>query len=225
MRYCRLLDKGVRGLRIGFVRHFHETDMPADADVGAALEEVVRVLEGEGANVIDVSLPPLATFAGTNGVIVRSESWTCYAHLLRTRPQDFSQLSRQRLMTGAFLSAEDYVQALHNRLKLIAAVEAVFSDVDILLSASSMHTASRIDDPAETTRTYFRQARTPFNLTGHPAISMLSGFSEQGLPLSAQFVGKYFGEAELFRVAAAYERAAGWNKRHPTIAALTRNAA
>ena len=38
------LERGVTGLRIGFIRHFHEVDMPADREVAGALEEVARTL-------------------------------------------------------------------------------------------------------------------------------------------------------------------------------------
>jgi hypothetical protein len=55
-------------------------------------------------------------------------------------------------------------------------------------SASAMDPPSRIDDPAEIERTYPRQARTPFNVTGHPALATMSGLSSSGLPLSVQFV-------------------------------------
>ena len=101
------------------------------------------------------------------------------------------------------------------RLEMIAAVEAALRDVDVLLCASAMDPPSRIDDAAETERTYPRQARTPFNVTGHPALAMMAGLSSGGLPLSVQFVGRYFGEAKLFQVARAWERAAGTHNEHP----------
>ena len=75
-----------------------------------------------------------------------------------------------------------------------------------------------IDDAAETERTYPRQARTPFNVTGHPALAMMAGLSSAGLPLSVQFVGPYFGEARLFQAARAWERAAGTAEKHPPLA-------
>ena len=68
-----------------------------------------------------------------------------------------------------------------------------------------METACRIDDEAEIARTYGRQARTPFNVTGHPAIALRSGMSRAGLPLSLQIAGRYHDEALICRVAAAIE--------------------
>ena len=67
--YTRDLHKGLKGLRIGFVRHFHETDTPASPEVAAALEEAARLLAAEGAEVRSITLPPLADFAAVNRII------------------------------------------------------------------------------------------------------------------------------------------------------------
>jgi aspartyl-tRNA(Asn)/glutamyl-tRNA(Gln) amidotransferase subunit A len=66
-----------------------------------------------------------------------------------------------------------------------------------------MDPACRIDDEPEIVRTYTRQARMPFNLTGHPAIALMAGQASNGLPLSLQLVGKCYDESSLLRVAAA----------------------
>ncbi len=215
--YARTLDRGVRDLRLGFVRHFHETDMPAHPEVTAALEDVERVLQAAGAEVRTVTLPGLTEFAGVNRIILCSEAWSIHAPWLRERPGDYGQLARRRLMPGAFMTAGDYVGAQRRRTQMIAAIEDVLRDVDVLLCASSMDPASRIDDAEETARTYSRQARTPFNVTGHPALAMMAGLATNGLPVSVQFVGRYFDEATVLRVAAAYERATSWHNNHPPI--------
>ncbi|HTP83373.1 MAG TPA: amidase family protein, partial [Alphaproteobacteria bacterium] len=66
-------------------------------------------------------------------------------------------------------------------------------------------------------RTYPRQARNPFNTTGHPAVAMMSGLSKDGLPLSLQFVGRAQDEATVLRTAAAFERASGVDALHPNL--------
>src|SRR5215469_16784188 len=162
--FGRMLDRGVRDLRVGFVRHFHELDKPAHPEVTAAVEDAARVLQSEGAEVRDVTLPSLNEFAAVNRVILCSEAWSIHAPWLRERPGDYGQLSRQRLLSGAFLSAGDYVQAGRRRLEMLGAVEAVLRDVDILLCASAMDPPCRIDEPEAVERTYPRQARTPFNV-------------------------------------------------------------
>jgi aspartyl-tRNA(Asn)/glutamyl-tRNA(Gln) amidotransferase subunit A len=217
-RYAARLEHGVRGLRVGFLRHFHEKDMTADPEMTAALEQVARTLQAGGADVRDVTLPALGAFRDVNRVILQSEAWAVHAPWLRERPGDYGRLARRRLMSGAFMSAGDYVQAQRLRTAMIARVEEVLRDVDVLLCASSMEPACRIDNPADVERTYPRQARTPFNVTGHPAIAMMAGLSSGGLPLSVQFVGRYFDEATLFQVARAWELAAGTEDQHPPIA-------
>ncbi len=215
--FGRELDRGARGLRIGFVRHFHEQDIPAHPEVAAALEEVARLLANEGAEVRTVSLPNLNEFAAVNRVILASEAYSVHAPWLRERPGDYGQLARQRLLPGAFIAAGDYVGAQRRRAQMIAAVEDVLGEVDVLLCASSMDPPSHIEDAAETSRTYPRQARAPFNVTGHPALAMMAGLSRDRLPLSVQFVGRYFDDSRVLRVAAAFERAAGSDTKHPPI--------
>jgi len=215
--YGQLLDRGVRGLRVGFIRHFHEIDAPADPEVTAALQHVALSLQMAGAELCDIVLPSLGEFGAVNRVILQSEAWSIHAKWLRERPGDYGRFARRRLMAGAFMSAGDYVLAQRRRRDLIAAVEAALREVDVLLCASSMEPACRIDNLEEVERTYPRQARTPFNVTGHPALAMMSGLSKSGLPLSLQFVGRYFDEATLFRVARAWEQAAGTDRKHPPI--------
>jgi aspartyl-tRNA(Asn)/glutamyl-tRNA(Gln) amidotransferase subunit A len=215
--YAAGLERGVRGLRIGFIRHFHEEDTPATPEVAAGLENVVRTLRGLGAEIRDIRLPTLGEFGAVNRVILQSEAWAIHGPWLRERPGDYGQLARRRLMAGAFMAAGDYVHANRRRLEMIAAVEAALREVDVLLCASAMDPPCRMDDPVEVERTYPRQARTPFNVTGHPALAMMSGLSSGGLPLSVQFVGRNFAEATLFQVARAWEREAGTDQNHPSI--------
>jgi len=216
-RFGADLERGARGLRIGFVRHFHETDLSADPEVAAALDGVSRLLTQEGAEVRTITLPPLHEFAAVQRLIMQAESWAIHANWLRERPGDYAQATRRKLIIGAFHSAADYVHAQQHRLQMTAAVDDAFRDADVLLTANAMDPACRIDDEDAHARTYPRQARSPFNLTGHPAIALMCGLSKTGLPLSAQLVGRAHDEATLLRAAAAYERAGAWQTRRPPI--------
>jgi aspartyl-tRNA(Asn)/glutamyl-tRNA(Gln) amidotransferase subunit A len=216
-RYAAELERGVRGLRIGFVRHFHESDLPAHPEVASGLENVAATLRKLGAEMREIRLPALGEFAAVNRVILSSEAWAIHAPWLRERPGDYGRLARRRLFAGAFVGAGDYVQASRRRLEMIAAVDDALREANVLMCASSMDPPGRIEDAAETERTYPRQARTPFNVTGHPALALMAGLSANGLPLSVQFVGRHFDEATLFRVARAWEREAGTEEKHPPI--------
>jgi aspartyl-tRNA(Asn)/glutamyl-tRNA(Gln) amidotransferase subunit A len=215
--YASALERGVKGLRIGFVRHFHEVDTPATPEVTAALQHVARSLQMAGAEVRDIVLPSLGEFGAVNRVILQSEAWSIHSKWLRERPGDYGRFGRRRLMAGAFMNSGDYVLAQRRRREMIAAVEDAFREVDVLLCASSMDPACRIEDTPEVERTYPRQARTPFNTTGHPALAMMSGLSSGGMPLSVQFVGRYFDEATIFQVARTWEQVSGMDRKHPPI--------
>ncbi|MDJ0389211.1 amidase [Roseomonas sp. E05] len=211
------LARGVAGLRIGFVRHFHEADLPADPEVASALEAAAAEFVRQGATLRDVTLPPHERFAAVNRVILTAEAFAIHGDWLRRRPGDYAGLTRAALLTGAFLSAEDLMQAMRLRRLLTAAVDDAFREVDVLLCASSVVTPARIEDAAEVARTYPLHARAPFNVTGHPAVGMMAGLSSAGLPLSLQLVARPFEERTLLRAAAAWERAAGL-PRHPPLA-------
>jgi aspartyl-tRNA(Asn)/glutamyl-tRNA(Gln) amidotransferase subunit A len=199
------IGQPIRGVKVGYVKHFHTADMLADPEVAEALDAAAARLADLGAEVREITLPSLLAFNAVNRIILQSEAIAVHGKWLRETPEAYCGLSRRCILPGIFLSAEDLVQAQRRRRQLIEAVESAFSDVDVLLTASSMETACRIDDEAEIARTYGRQARTPFNVTGHPAIALRSGMSRAGLPLSLQIAGRYHDEAVICRVAAAIE--------------------
>ena len=214
-----LLDRGVEGLRIGVVRHFYTRDLVADAEMTASIEQALTQLEALGAVVREVETLPLQQFAACNRTLLVSEAYAVHERWLRERPQDYGDLTRERLFPGAFVSAAEYVNASRMRLKMTAAFNSLFDDVDVVVTASAHDPACRIDDPKQVEYTYARQARAPFNLTGNPALALPTGFSAGGLPLGMQIVGRPFGEATIYRVAQAYEAAAGWTKRQPVLQA------
>ncbi|WP_200845165.1 amidase [Roseomonas sp. 18066] len=213
------LEGGVAGLRIGYVRHFHERDMAGtDPEVAAALDAAAAGFAAMGAVVRDVTLPSLNDFAAVNRTILTAEAFAIHQAWLSARPMDYAGLTRNALLVGGFLTAADLLQAMRLRRRMTAAVEAALSEFDLLLCASSLTLPARIDDAAEVARTYPMHARAPFNVTGHPALAMMSGVSTRGLPTSLQLVGRMFDERLLLRAARSWERslpafAAPWEQK------------
>jgi len=212
------LGRDIRGVRVGLLRHFYTRDTQADPEVAEAIEAFARQLAGLGAELREVATAPLAEYAACNRTILVSEAFAVHEKWMRERPQDYGALARERLMAGAFVRAADYVNATRLRRKLAAEFHALFAEVDVVLTASSMDPACRIDDPEALEYTYGRQSRAPFNLTGSPALSVPAGFDANGMPLAVQLVGKPFSEALLYRVAHAYEQATPWVGQHPELA-------
>jgi aspartyl-tRNA(Asn)/glutamyl-tRNA(Gln) amidotransferase subunit A len=215
--YAAQLDRGVKGLRVGVIRHFYTRDMEADPEVAAGIEAAVEKLATLGAKVSEVRTATLGEYLAVNRTILTSEAFAAHEKWMRERPQDYGALARERLMAGAFVRAADYINATRVRSKMADAFHALFSQIDVAVTASSMDPPCRIDDPKAVETTYGRQARAPFNVTGSPALSVPAGFTKSGLPLGIQIVGKPFDEAMIYRVANAYEQATSWVKQHPTL--------
>jgi aspartyl-tRNA(Asn)/glutamyl-tRNA(Gln) amidotransferase subunit A len=207
----------VKGLRIGVIRHFYTRDMEADPEMFAGIEAALKTLTELGAVVREIETAPLGEYAACNRTILTSEAYAIHEKWLRERPQDYGSLTRERILSGAFVRATDYINATRVRSRLAKAFHALFDDIDVAVTASSMDPACRIDDSEAIERTYGRQARAPFNVTGSPALSVPVGFSKAGLPLGMQIIGKPFTEALVYRVGDAYERAAKWVDKHPVL--------
>ena len=215
--YTADLDRGVKELKIGVIRHFYTRDMPAEPEVAAGIEAAVKKLAELGAEVREIETAPLTEYLAINRTILTSEAYAAHEKWMRERPQDYGALARERIMAGAFVRAADYINATRARRKVTDAFHALFSGVDVMVTASSLDPPCRIDDPKAIELTYGRQARAPFNVTGSPALSVPAGFNKDGLPLGIQLVGKPFSEATLYRVANAYEQATRWVDRHPKL--------
>jgi aspartyl-tRNA(Asn)/glutamyl-tRNA(Gln) amidotransferase subunit A len=215
--YTAGLERGVKGLRIGVIRHFYARDMEADPEMTAGIDAAAAKLGELGAEVREITTDPLADWLACNRTILTSEAFAIHEKWMRERPQDYGARARERLMAGAFVRAADYINATRMRRRMTDAFHALFAEIDVAITASSMDPACRIDDDAALELTYGRQARAPFNVTGSPALSVPVGFTKAGLPLSMQIVGAPFSEALIYRVAHAYERATGWVERHPEL--------
>jgi aspartyl-tRNA(Asn)/glutamyl-tRNA(Gln) amidotransferase subunit A len=215
--YTAELDRGVKGLRIGVIRHFYAKDMEADPEMLAGIDAALKVLAQLGAEVREIATAPLTEYNACNRTILSSEAYAIHEKWLRERPQDYGALAREKLLAGALIRAADYINATRIRARLTKRFNALFSEVDVVITASSLDPACRIDDPAALDHTYARQARAPFNVTGNPALAVPVGFSKAGLPLGMQIVGRPFAEALVYRVGQAYEDATDWHAKHPTL--------
>ena len=213
--YGVMLEQGVRGLRIGVIRHFYTKDVVGNPEQVEALDDAVKLLAEAGAEISEIILPALQDFSACGQIILAAEAYAVHEQWLKERPEDYGARARERLLAGATLRAVDYLQAVRWRLQLRDRVAAAFANIDLAITASSMDPACRIDDEEALASNYWRQARMPFNVTGQPGLVIPAGFSDGGLPLSLQLVGHPFGEAMLYRVAQFYEDATGWTKRHP----------
>jgi amidase len=110
-----------------------------------------------------------------------------------------------------------YFKAKNLARRLKAAYDALLSDYDLLLMPTTRTKAQRNPESLSvlTPREVFRHALVgientcPFNVTGHPAMSIPCGIRE-GLPVGMMLIGRHFGECEIYRAAHAFEQAFDW---------------
>ena len=211
------LGKGVKGLRIGVVRHFYEIDHRASDATRAGIEGALDFFRREGAEVRDITLSPAADYHAVGYLLMVTEAYALHAPWLRERFTDYGELFRDRVALAATVSGPDIVQAMRRRRVLCLEMAAAMENLDILVSASQAGEAPRIVDVPKWANMEKPSFTMPFNVTGFPAISICTGYGEGGLPVAVQLAGKPFGEPTLFRAAHAYEAAMPWRQRRPSM--------
>jgi aspartyl-tRNA(Asn)/glutamyl-tRNA(Gln) amidotransferase subunit A len=215
------LRAGVKGLRIGVIAHFYTEDMVGSPEQVAAIAEAADVLRRLGAEVRPVRLSSLQRYADCGRTIHIAESYAVHERDLQQRPDGYAAITRSKLLPGAFIPASAYVKAQQYRRLLCAEFAALMKEYDAVITLSSLDLPCRIDDPETIARTYERQCRIPFNVTGTPAISVPTGFTAAGLPLAMQIAGAAFAEPMVYRIAHAYCEATGFADRRPAVARTT----
>jgi aspartyl-tRNA(Asn)/glutamyl-tRNA(Gln) amidotransferase subunit A len=212
------LGRGAKGLKIGVIRHFYETDNPANETTRKAIDGAIDVFKSEGAQVREITLSPLADWAACGFIILVTEAYALHESWMQTSMQNYGELLRDRMAFGAFITGADYVQALRRRRELCDEMAKAMEGVDILLSASAPAEAPRVDEVPKWANFENPSLTMPFNVTGYPALSLCTGYGVGGLPLAMQLVAKPFQEPTLFRAGHAYETATEWRQRRPAIA-------
>jgi len=213
------VGKGVKGLRIGVVRHFFETDHRASDATRAGIDSAMDFFRKEGAEVRDITLSPAADYHAVGYLLMINEAFTLHAPWMRDRFKDYGELFRDRVALAATFSGADIVQATRRRRLLCREMATAMEDLDIIVSASQPGEAPRIADVPKWANMEKPSFTMPCNVTGFPAISICTGFGQGGLPVSMQLSGKPFTEPTLFRAAHAYETATSWRNKRPAMAA------
>ena len=234
---ARDLDKGVRGLRLGIPKEYFVEGI--EPGVMKAVRDAIRELEKQGATIEEVSLPSTDHALGVYYIIQPAEASANLARYdgvryglrvegpdlvetyKRTRGQGFGAEVKRRMILGTYALSTGYYDAYYVKAQKVRTVikaefDRVFERVDALLTPTSPTVAfgigAKVNDPLSM---YLNDVFTlPANIAGLPGMSIPCGQSE-GLPVGLQVIAKYWDEAMLFRVAAAYERATDHHTARP----------
>ena len=205
------LMRGVGGLRIGVPRAFFATAPAAMPAVIAGIDRTIALLRDAGATVEDVMLPDYALFSAAGRVIMMAEAFAIHQADMQNRLLDYGEITANRFVLGAAITAADYINALRTRRELTDAVNAMLGRYDALLTASALNTAPRFDAAPDALSSASPMQTIPFNVTGHPAMSVPVGLADSELPISVQIVGRPFDEAMVFRIGQAIEQLSAWD--------------
>ena len=238
--YTAALTGDVRGLRVGVPREYFVEGI--ESGVEQAVRAAIDVLRGQGAEIIDISLPHtkyalpvyyiiapaeasanLARFDGVRyGYHVDDETY--WDELEKTRGTGFGAEVRRRIMLGTYALSAGYYDAYYRRAQQVRTLirrdfQQAFEQVDLIAAPTAPTVAFKIgektDDPLAM---YLEDVCTlPVSLAGLPGLVVPCGFSEN-LPVGLQLIGRPFDETTLLRVGDAFQHVTDWHVRRPALA-------
>src|SRR5215510_4885445 len=188
---------------------------PVAADVAEAFKAALDRLAGLGAE--------LEEFSGEGFDIepiwraINHTAWrTRFEKLAADHGNVLSETFLKQLALASRVSGVDFQQAMFDRTSLFRRMQSLLTRADWLAMPTLTRTALPIDQDLfgaieidgrsfDNLRPHWFPWTMPFNMTGHPAVSLPAGFSPDGLPIGIQLVGRFRADAELLRVAALFE--------------------
>ena len=212
--YLAPLARDIRGVRVGVPRTYFFEGI--DPEIERAFEEALETLRRLGAEVRDVQIPSLhATHSFL--LILMAEAFAYHEHDIRQHPELYGDVLRERILTGALVTAAEYTQAQRLRAQICRETADVLRDVDVLVTPTTLKPATPFTVAQDPELGFPKSNMPPFNLTGLPTLALPCGFSSSRLPLSLQVSGRPFDEGTVLRVGHAYEQATTWHTRRPPL--------
>jgi amidase len=220
---------GVRGLRIGLDRNYAFKGI--DPGTARAIQIALKVLEDQGARIVEVRMPDVSDVVQIWNTICSVEMAAAHAETYPRRAAEYGPYLRQFLAGGLAVKPEQLAASRKRRAALSEGLNALLATVDVMAGPASDSPAWPITHAQQVgPLVAYHQAwgaaqprsaefTMPMDLAGVPAICLPCGFSPEGLPYSIQFTGRRLSEAMLCRVAYAYEQATDWRRRHPAVQA------
>ncbi|HSW07285.1 amidase [Aquabacterium sp.] len=204
----------LRGKRVLFA--FAPSGRPIASDVRACFSRAIGTLQDLGAEPIEMStegwdIEPI--WRTINHTVWRAR----FTSLAEAHPTELSPSLIRQLALASEYSAVDYQNANFERTRLFRRVQDLFAKADFIAVPTLSRTAPSIEqdlfDPLEIDGRSYAEMRPnwfpwtmPFNLSGHPAVTLHCGFGADGLPVGVQLIGRLHGEAELLQAATLFER-------------------
>ena len=210
--YASCLAAGASPSRLGRLRGFFEER--ADAWMTEHVESIASVLRDKGATIVDVALP--AAFAEVierHRIVMAVEAAMFHERRLRQHSEDYQPNITTLLNEGLACPAPEYARCKQHQQTLHEEMRTLLKDFDALLTPATKGPAP------DMTTTGDPVFNSPWSYTRLPTVSLPTGHTPDGMPVSIQLVGTSFGEAELFAAAAWCEKILGFDVGEPPLTA------
>lgn len=200
------LERGADGLRVGVLDGYFHTWCSENARTAVAT--VARALNAQD----NVTLPDAELARNAAFLITASEGGNLYLPALRSQPERFEPLSRERLLAGAMIPAAWYVQAQRFRRRFQQQTLPLFEQFDVLIAPATPDSATligqetlRINDTDLPIRASMGMLTQPISFLGLP-VTTVPLRTPEGLPIGVQLIAAPFKEDACLRAAWALEQ-------------------
>ncbi len=193
-----------------------------DEPVRAAFDGAARVLRALGADVRPVRFPDPADAINDWPAACAVETAVAHQATFPAQRAAYGPGLAGLLDLGRSVSGIDLQKIWLRRRAFAGRVTALFEAIDLLLIPAqplASPTRKQMDELGVDPAGFARLVRftAPFNMSGHPAITLPAGFTPQGLPVAVQLVAARLNEALLVRAGMAFQRETDWHCRHPKL--------
>lgn len=238
--YKKSLTKDLKGKKIGLPKEYFAEGL--NEEVRKVVEEAVKVLEDNGAEVKECSLPlsqyglaayyiiacaeassNLARFDGIRYGHRSPDATDAIDIYYKSRGEGFGPEVKRRIMLGTYVLSAGYYDAYYKKALRVRNLikqdfARVFKEFDAVISPTSPTTAFKFGERMnDVISMYLSDIYTvPANIAGIPGISVPCGMAD-GLPVGLQILGDYFKEDMLFNIAYSYEQSTNWHKMMPNV--------
>lgn len=238
--FTEAISEDVKGLRIAVPKQFLGEGV--SDDIKESVQNALQMFELLGATWEEVNLPHLDYADAAYYVIANGEASSSlarydgvrYGHrsdnatnmidmLKQSRAEGFGEEVKRRILLGTTVLSGEFNETYFRKAQQVRTLiandfRAAFEQYDVIVGPTTPTPAFKFGEQADPLTMYMNDMLTvPVNLAGLPAISVPSGYTEEGLPLGIQIIGKHFDEATIYRTAYAYEQATNHHKKRPTI--------
>jgi len=242
--YTAQLGRDLKGVKLGMPREYFIEGI--DPQVDAAVRAAIRHYESLGAEIVEISLPNTEHAVGVYYIIATAEAsanlarfdGVRYGHraegaanLLdqygRTREEGFGPEVKRRIILGTYVLSSGYYDAYYLRAQKVRTLirrdfTSAFEKVDAIVAPTSPETAFKVGDRSDDPlKMYLADIFTiAANLAGICGLTLPCGLASvdgQMLPIGLQLLGKPFEEANLLRIADAYEQSTDWHRQRPPV--------